>query len=362
MGFWGSVGNLINPSGDLWSAAQYLTGTGAYDPTTAARAANQQVASGALGLGNQAAGYYGQGQAGLNSSIAALQAQAQGQNSVSAMQLQQGLQQNLAAQQAMAASAAPQNAAAAARTAAIQSGQLGAGLAGQQALAGLQERNQAQQQLGQLQLGQFQTNASAATGGYNAAINANNASIQNPQKTTGQALLGGLGGGSQALSLLGGGGGGGAAGAAMGAGASGAGAGVAAGLMSDRRLKTNVRDGSNDAAKALSGLKAYSYDYKDEKYGKGKQLGVMAQGLEAAGLGHAIIETPAGKAVHGGKLAAALAAMMPGLDDRISKLEDGERRPSLGAALANRVGKSEAGSHRPSLSAGLAARSAVART
>lgn len=79
-----------------------------------------------------------------------LDRRAQGQDSLSAEQLRQGLQQNLAAQQAMAASARPSNSAAAARTAALQSARLGSGLAGQQAMAGIAERQAAEQSMGGL--------------------------------------------------------------------------------------------------------------------------------------------------------------------------------------------------------------------
>ena len=107
-----------------------------------------------------------------NQALSGLQALANGQNSVSALQLQQAQRQNLANQQAMAASASPQNAAMAARTAAIQSGKLGYGLAGQQAVAGLQERNQAQNQYANL-LGQLRgQDLSGATGSMGQAINA----------------------------------------------------------------------------------------------------------------------------------------------------------------------------------------------
>lgn len=72
---------------------------------------------------------------------------ARGEDSFSAEQLRGSLQQNLANQQSFAAGAAPTNQAMAARTAAIQGGQMGAGLAGQQALAGIAERQAAQQGL-----------------------------------------------------------------------------------------------------------------------------------------------------------------------------------------------------------------------
>jgi hypothetical protein len=73
--------------------------------------------------------------------------QMRGKNSLSAEQLRQGLQQQLAMQQSMAASARPANAAMAARTAMIQGGRAASGLAGQQAMAGIAERNAAAQNL-----------------------------------------------------------------------------------------------------------------------------------------------------------------------------------------------------------------------
>ena len=52
----------------------------------------------------------------------------------------------------------------------------------------------------------------------------------------------------------------------------------------------------------------------------------MAQDLEEAGLGHAVEDTKGGKRVNGSKLALAIAAMFPGLNDRLSKLEVVRRR------------------------------------
>ena len=98
-------------------------------------------------------------------------------------------------------------------------------------------------------------------------------------------------------------------------------AGAYAGSKSDRRAKKNVKDGDADAERLLKGLKAYRYDYKDERDGQGSQLGVMAQDLERAGAGHAVIDTPGGKMVHGAKLATTLAATLPVLHRRLAKLE-----------------------------------------
>lgn len=261
---------------DIGNGFENAFGVGAGDPTNPDRDALR-------GMGEYGNRQYRANQQGLNQSIANLQATAAGQNSVSAEQLRQGLQQNLASQQSAAAGASPQNQAMAQRLAMQNMGRASSGLAGQQATAGLQERQQAQQQLGQLQLGQSGQNLQLGLGGYGDAI-------KNPQKPWGPGAAQGIASGISA--------------------------------MSDERLKTDVEDGDEAATKAMKGLKAFTFAYKDEKYGKGKQLGVMAQGLEKAGLGHAVIDTPEGKALNGGKLAAAIAAMMPGLDRRLSKLED----------------------------------------
>ena len=82
--------------------------------------------------------------------IAYLQRIARGEDSVSAEQLRQGLQQNLGAQRSMAAGASPQNQAMANIQASRNAMTLGAGLAGQQAVAGMQERQQAQMALSQM--------------------------------------------------------------------------------------------------------------------------------------------------------------------------------------------------------------------
>lgn len=81
---------------------------------------------------------------------------ARGAHSVSAEQLRQGLQQQLAAQQSMAAGARGGNQAMAALAAMGNMGRIGAGMAGQQALAGLQEREQAMRAQQQALMGQGQ--------------------------------------------------------------------------------------------------------------------------------------------------------------------------------------------------------------
>lgn len=257
-----------------------------------------------------------------NGALDYLQAQSMGQNSISSEQLRQGLQANLNAQQSMAASASPQNAAMAARTAAIQSARLGQGFSGQQALAGLQERAQAQAAYANLLQGLRGQEANVTLGsrqnamtGYGAA----NAGAPQPSwvQQYGPAVQAGLS--AYAQSRGSGGGGGSQPASTAPAGRD--------GLMdpyaaSDRRLKKDVKDGDEGANKMLEGLKAFTYRYKDEgKHGAGERTGIMAQDLERAGIKHAVIDTPGGKMVHGAHLSTANTAMIAGLHKRLAKLE-----------------------------------------
>lgn len=239
------------------------------------------------------AGYGALGQQG-NDALAQLQRYAQGQDSVSAEQLRQGLQQNIAAQSSAAAGAPPRQAAAAARTAMMMSGRLGAGLAGQQAIAGLQERQQAQQQYGQLLQGLRGQDLNAALGSRQTAVQGYGAGQQGaPEKS----LIEKYGPAAQAALS------------------------AAATAASDRRLKIDIKDGDRDANRATAKLSPFKFAYKDTRHGEGEQLGVMAQDLEKAGLGHAVIDTPAGKMVHGAKLATSNTAMISALGRRLAKLE-----------------------------------------
>jgi hypothetical protein len=275
-----ALGAVSGRSPSDWAA--YLTGTGQYDPTNTPRANLDTAGANATGFAQQAQGNYNQDTGQAQQSVNDLRAIANGQNSVSAMQLQQAAQANQAQQASMAAAASPNNAPMAARNAAMNAGRIGYGLAGQQAVAGLQERNQATSQLANF-IGNLRgQDVNATLGGQGNAINAYGQQIQNPQKTTGQQILN-------------------------------AGIGVASALSakSDRRAKTDIKDGDSDASKALEGLRSYTFAYKNEKDGKGKQVGVMAQEMRKAGLGHAVI---AKAATSGLALTAALAR-------RVAKLE-----------------------------------------
>lgn len=215
---------------------------------------------------------------------------ASGQNSIAAEQLRQGLQQNMAAQRSMAASAAPNNQAMAARTAAMNMGRMGAGMSGQAALAGLQERRDAQSQLGQMILGQRGQDAQVAVGSRGNAISA-----YGGFKPEGSWLD------KWANPIAGG---------------------IAAGAkLSDKRTKTDINDGNKDANAAIEGLRAYKYKYKDPANGKDSELGIMAQDLEKSGLKHTVMETPKGKMINGAALATANTAMISALGARLKKLE-----------------------------------------
>lgn len=173
----------------LGGAEDLFGGGGSSGPTP------QQKAQAAYAA--YAAHQYQQNQQQVQAQMAQLQAIQSGRNSVSAEQLRQGLQQNVAAQQSMAAGAAPQNQVMAARTAMMQAGRLGAGLAGQQAVAGLQERQQASQLAAQLAEQMRQQSLQATLGGQGGALNAYTVaagnSIKNPTgaQNVGNAIQGG---------------------------------------------------------------------------------------------------------------------------------------------------------------------------
>jgi hypothetical protein len=218
---------------------------------------------------------------------------ASGKNSVSAEQLRQANQQTMSAQRSMAASASPQNGPMAALAAMQNMNRASMGLAGQQATAGLAERNAAQQALADMILKQRQQDAQVALDSRGNAIS-------------------GYGGVKPAGSTL----------DKWAAPATG---GLAAfAKFSDKRLKHEIDDGDDDANATLKGLRAFTYKYKDKSLGKDRELGIMAQDLEKAGLKHTIIETPRGKAVHGGALATANTAMLAALEKRVSKMEGGK--------------------------------------
>lgn len=289
------VPNYPRPAPDPTSIYSSGNGSSALDPGEGNRyalgiAAGQAGAFGQAGQG-QFLGADQQNMAATNDYLTGLM---HGQNSVSAEQLRQGLQSNIAAQQAQAASAGPRNQAAAMQLAMNNSAKLGYGMSGQQAVAGLQERNQAAQQLSTLQTAQRAQDLQAALGGYQNAITGFGQATANPGQSGFQAF------GQIAPAIAGG---------------------IGMMAMSDRRAKKNVADADDESKRLLDGLKTYRFRYKDERNGKGSQLGVMAQDMLRAGLGHAVVDTPRGKMVDGAKTATSALALTAALARRVSKLE-----------------------------------------
>lgn len=201
MGFWDSAWNPINYPGNV---ANLVTGTqgglsgalglGAYDPSNQYRDSLNANAQQQGQFGQTLQQQYMQNQAGIANTMGMLQGLANGQNSVSAEQLRQGMQQGQAQQMSMAASAAPQNQAMAARNAMMNAGNLASGMMGQQAMAGLQERQAALNALSQMQMQQSGQNINGALGFAQNANNAYGTDLQNPQKTIGSLVGGSIGG------------------------------------------------------------------------------------------------------------------------------------------------------------------------
>ena len=207
--------------------------------------------------------------------------QAQGKKSFAEEQVRQSLEQAANAQQSMAATARPGQQVAAQRMAGQQGSQLMASRAGAGAMARLAEQQQAARAYSSLLLGLRGQDLQGQLGLM-------------AQPTMGERFLGAGSGAANAYITS----------------------------QSDKRSKKDIAPADKKAEQLLEGLQAYSYKYKDEKHGKGEQLGIMAQDLEKAGLPHAVVNTPEGKRVHGPKLAGALAAASAQMHKRLKKLEN----------------------------------------
>jgi hypothetical protein len=184
---------------DIGSGVANIFGVGSGDPgiqyRNALNANAQQQGTQGINWGNA----YTANQAGINNTAGMLQALANGQNSVSAEQLRQGLQQAQAQQMSMAASATPANQAMAARNAMMNAGAQASGMMGQQAMAGLQERQGALNALAQLQLGQSGQNMQGALGMAGLSNAGYGTDLQNPYKTWGSIIGPAIGGAAGAV-------------------------------------------------------------------------------------------------------------------------------------------------------------------
>lgn len=98
-------------------------------------------------------------------------------------------------------------------------------------------------------------------------------------------------------------------------------------MASDKKLKTNIKDGENAADAFMSALRPKMYEYIDKKYGAGERLGVMAQDMVQSSMGdQAVVEGQEGKMVDTRKATSALLASTARLNERLSKLEKGKKK------------------------------------
>jgi hypothetical protein len=93
-------------------------------------------------------------------------------------------------------------------------------------------------------------------------------------------------------------------------------------MMSDETKKKNVTDARSEVDAMLDALAPMSYDYKDERYGKGRRAGIMAQDLERSAAGKRIVsETSDGKMLDVNKALSASLAASARLNERVRTLE-----------------------------------------
>lgn len=294
-GFFKQVQNLQNQNRQQVSGQTGLEAPPVIGDTMRQALLAQQAARAGRFADQAEQGYAAYGQQ-AQTALDALRRQASGQDSVSQMQLRQALQQQLAQQRSLAAGASPRSAAGAARTAAIQMGRANTAAAGQAAIAGQQERNQAATQYGSL-IGSLRgQDLSAALGRSNAMSGYGAANTGAPQPGLVQQY-----GPAVAAAI--------------------------AAFASDRALKTDIAPGYDAANAAMDKLRPYTFAYKDGKrFGEGEYMGPMAQDLELAG-SRAVFDSKDGKMVNGARLAAENTGMIAALNRRVQALEGQPGQP-----------------------------------
>jgi len=87
---------------------------------------------------------------------------------------------------------------------------------------------------------------------------------------------------------------------------------------SDENLKTDIKE--FDSGKFLDEMTGYKYKFKDDKHGKGDQVGVMAQDVEK-GAPQAVETTAEGKKIDYSKLGGPVLASLASLNKRLDDLE-----------------------------------------
>lgn len=94
-----------------------------------------------------------------------------------------------------------------------------------------------------------------------------------------------------------------------------------AAMSSDRRTKTNIEPGEEQVREFLDTLEPHVFEYRDEKHGKGRYLGVMAQDVERSALGREMVIDGETKALDVHKVISALLASVADLNRRLAKAE-----------------------------------------
>jgi hypothetical protein len=100
--------------------------------------------------------------------------------------------------------------------------------------------------------------------------------------------------------------------------------GAMAAAASDRRAKKDIEYSADDIDELMSKLRPYSYEYKDQRNGKGNRLGVMAQDVESGGpIGRALVSERADgvKQIDIVKGLGASLASVGRIDERLARLE-----------------------------------------
>lgn len=91
---------------------------------------------------------------------------------------------------------------------------------------------------------------------------------------------------------------------------------------SDKNLKKDIKAESKELDALMKNLKPYSYEYKDDKWGKDRRFGIMAQDLEKSNKGKdLVINTQHGKMVDINKGISAALAGLARLNERLEKVE-----------------------------------------
>lgn len=92
---------------------------------------------------------------------------------------------------------------------------------------------------------------------------------------------------------------------------------------SDRNVKADVQDANQDVEQFMTEVGVHSYEYIDEKHGKGRFAGPMAQELEETKLGKAsVIDTDEGKMVDFARLIPVIVSSLSNLNARLKSMED----------------------------------------